>query len=45
MQLAKRGVNECSMSVRSDCNIVEKCEVYMANIRLGVKEMLIMIGT
>ena len=29
----------------SDCNMVGKCEVKVVNIRLGVKEVLIMIGT
>ena len=29
------GVNNCSISVKKDCNIVCKCEVYGANIGIG----------
>ena len=39
MQLAGRGVNNCRSSVGSDCNVVGKCEVQVANIGLGVKEV------
>ena len=39
------GANECSISVGSDCNIVGNCDVYMVDISLGVKEVLLMIGT
>ena len=45
MQLVRRGVNECSTSVGSDCNMVGKCEIQVGNIRLGVKDEFIMIGT
>ena len=45
MQLARRDVKECSTSIGSDCNLMGKCEIQVANISSGIKEMLIMIGT
>ena len=39
MQLAGKGVNTCSKSVGSDCNMVGKCEVSVVNIGLCVNEM------
>ena len=36
MELVGRGVNNCSTSVGSDCNMVGKCEVSVANTGLGI---------
>ena len=38
MQLAGKGVNNCSASVGTDCNMVGKCDVSVANIGLGANK-------
>ena len=39
MQLPGVGVYYCSTGVKKNCNIVGKCEVYGANIGIGVNEV------